>query len=373
MARKSIIDSTGYSGMQDAEDNFIELYQSVGSHTHGEEGDTIVFQIVANEAALPTGTTDGEMAICNASGNRYWWDDDNSKWAVFNGNAYATGSLPAAATYTIETGIIVIDTTTDQVKRYTGSAWETLAASMERAGDNEIDGDHLDIDYSPSNYTPSTTPDEADNADDLAAHLAGVDNQIGTINTTVSGKLTASSNLSDVGTAATAFGNIKQAATDSATGVVELATTAEVNTGTDAARAITPDALAGANIGIRYLQAKVFDWGDNNATGNGKHYFHVPPGLNGMNLVYCHALTIAAGTTGTETIMIHNLTQTADMLSTVISIDDGETGSDTAATPYVIDTSEDDVATNDVIRVDVDSVHTTPATGLVVTLGFQLP
>lgn len=47
-------------------------------------------------------------------------------------------------------------------------------------------------------------------------------------------------NLSDVGNAATAFGNIKQAATESATGVLEKATTSEVVTGTDTDRAVTP-------------------------------------------------------------------------------------------------------------------------------------
>ena len=43
--------------------------------------------------------------------------------------------------------------------------------------------------------------------------------------------------------AATAFSDIKQAATASATGVIELATTAETQTGTDATRAVTPDGL----------------------------------------------------------------------------------------------------------------------------------
>lgn len=46
-----------------------------------------------------------------------------------------------------------------------------------------------------------------------------------------------------VASAATAFSNIKQAATTSATGVVELATDAETITGTDAVRAITPSNL----------------------------------------------------------------------------------------------------------------------------------
>jgi hypothetical protein len=43
---------------------------------------------------------------------------------------------------------------------------------------------------------------------------------------------------------ATAFGAIKQSASDTATGVVELATTAEAITGTDTARAVTPAGIA---------------------------------------------------------------------------------------------------------------------------------
>jgi len=49
-----------------------------------------------------------------------------------------------------------------------------------------------------------------------------------------------SNNLSDVGDAATSFGNIKQAATDSVTGVSELATDAETVTGTATDRVSTP-------------------------------------------------------------------------------------------------------------------------------------
>jgi hypothetical protein len=33
-----------------------------------------------------------------------------------------------------------------------------------------FDGDQLDIDFSPNNYTPDTSPSEASDADDLAAH-----------------------------------------------------------------------------------------------------------------------------------------------------------------------------------------------------------
>lgn len=64
----------------------------------------------------------------------------------------------------------------------------------------------------------------------VAAHVAAMDPH-GDRAYADSTKLAKSSNLSDVGNAATAFGNIKQAATTSATGVVELATNGETVAG----------------------------------------------------------------------------------------------------------------------------------------------
>jgi microcystin-dependent protein len=61
-----------------------------------------------------------------------------------------------------------------------------------------------------------------------------------------SGGLLAANNLSDISNAATAFSNIKQAASESATGVVELATTSECSTGSDTARACTAAGVAAA-------------------------------------------------------------------------------------------------------------------------------
>lgn len=147
----------------------------------------------------------------------------------------------------------------------------------------------------------------------------------------------------------------------------------EVNTGTSLAKFVTPDALAGGNIGIRYIQIICFDFTTDNAIGNGKGYIVIPSGLNGMNLVSVHAKVITAGTTGTEDIQIANVTGVVDMLSTKLTIDSGETASDTAATPAVIDTTHDNVATNDILRIDVDAVQSSVAQGLIVTLGFQLP
>jgi len=58
------------------------------------------------------------------------------------------------------------------------------------------------------------------------------------------GDMLSTQNLNDVADKPTAFANIKQAATLTATGVVELATSAETITGTDPDRAVTPAGLS---------------------------------------------------------------------------------------------------------------------------------
>lgn len=106
------------------------------------------------------------------------------------------------------------------------------------------------------------------------------------------------------------------------------------------------------------------------ATGDGKIYFVIPSYLNNLILKRIHGRVITAGTTGTTDIQIANVTDSVDVLSTKLTIDSGETGSDTAATPAVINTSNDDAATNDLWRVDIDAVSTTAPQGLIITLEF---
>lgn len=72
------------------------------------------------------------------------------------------------------------------------------------------------------------------------------------------GDMLAAQNLNDVADKATAFANIKQAATDSATGVVEKATDAEVQTGTDTTRYVSP-------AGLTAKEASVANWRGNTA------------------------------------------------------------------------------------------------------------
>lgn len=191
-----------------------------------------------------------------------------------------------------------------------------------------------------------------------------------TLATSLTGLLRSDSGVVSVDTDVT---DVVAVASDTAAGKVELATATETTTGTDTGRAVTPDGLAGSDFGIRYAQLVLFDFTTAVTTGNGASYFHVPAAFDGMNLVEVHAEVITAGTTGTSDIQINNVTQVADMLTTKLTIDSGETGSDTAATAAVIDTANDDITENDLLRIDVDAVSTTAPQGLIVTLGFQLP
>jgi hypothetical protein len=107
------------------------------------------------------------------------------------------------------------------------------------------------------------------------------------------------------------------------------------------------------------------------ATGDGQAYFRVPSALNAMNLVAVAAACVTAGTTGTMDIQIANVTDAVDMLTTKITIDSTETDSSTAATPAVIDTTKDDVVTGDMLRIDIDAIHSgTAAKGLIVEMQF---
>jgi hypothetical protein len=66
-------------------------------------------------------------------------------------------------------------------------------------------------------------------------------------------RLEKSQNLADVDDAATAFGNIKQSATTSATGVAETATDGECEAGTDTARYCTPSGVKAAVAGVHTI------------------------------------------------------------------------------------------------------------------------
>jgi hypothetical protein len=111
-------------------------------------------------------------------------------------------------------------------------------------------------------------------------------------------------------------------------------------------------------------------------TGDGKAYFPIPASLNGLNLTVVEARLTTVSSSGIPTIQIARkrlsapgTETTVDMLTTKLTIDASEFSSQ-HATAAVIDTANDDVATGDALRVDID-VAGTGAKGLTVHLTFQ--
>lgn len=113
------------------------------------------------------------------------------------------------------------------------------------------------------------------------------------------------------------------------------------------------------------------------AVADGSGYgrgFPIPIGFNGRDLVEVIAVVGTAGSSGSANLFQLRRVRSGspvDMLSTRLMIDAGEATSETAATPYVINTSNDDVATGDTIYLDIDQLNTTPPQNLTVYLGFR--
>lgn len=152
-------------------------------------------------------------------------------------------------------------------------------------------------------------------------------------------------------------------------GKVRLAAVSETNTGTDNSIAVTPDGLAGSNLGTTGIGVIAVDFTTDVTVADGKVYMPIPAFMAGMNLIRTQAMVITAGTTNATTIDIYNVTDGQDMLSTAISIASGAT----VGTVGTINTTYDDITTNDVLRVDVTTVSTTAPKGLLVVLEFRLP
>lgn len=162
-------------------------------------------------------------------------------------------------------------------------------------------------------------------------------------------------------------------ASDTLAGKVELATISETSTGTDAARAVTPDGLAGSIYGTFIVSVMVTDPNGSAATtGDGKAFWFVPFELDGCDLVSVSMGVTTVSSSGIPTVQIANVSQSADMLSTKLTVDASENHSKTAATPAVIDTGNDDVLFGDLLRFDID-VAGTGCKGICVTMGFRKP
>ena len=156
------------------------------------------------------------------------------------------------------------------------------------------------------------------------------------------------------------------AASQTQPGHAELATAAEINTGTDTGRVMPVDQFVASARNVRYFLYRVLD----PATS------HTVTSTVGGDLELPFTGTITeigawvdtAGTTGTGTIDV-NLNGTTIMTTNKITLDTTEKSSRTAATAPALTTTA--VTAGDLITVDIDGIQTTPAKGLTIRIGIR--
>jgi hypothetical protein len=162
---------------------------------------------------------------------------------------------------------------------------------------------------SPTFANPQVTTIELGHASDttLARGSAGVVTVEGTA------LLRASQNLGDVASAATAFGNIKQAASDTATGVLEIAVQSEMETGTSTTLAVTPGRQhfhpghpkAGGNLdGTGTPAFAAGDYGMGAVTDNGTGNYTLALDTAFANTNYWWTASARAGTTSSSSRLV---------------------------------------------------------------------
>lgn len=115
----------------------------------------------------------------------------------------------------------------------------------------------------------------------------------------------------------------------------------------------------------------VFDASTDCVTGNGGVGFVIPYQLNGYNLIDVLGSVATPGSTNTMNIMVRRARSGVqqDMLSLYLGIASGGY----YARNGTISNTYKDVATGDLLFIDVDTIHGTAAKGLSVALTFQKP
>lgn len=120
----------------------------------------------------------------------------------------------------------------------------------------------------------------------------------------------------------------------------------------------------------RTITIKITDDTTAITTGDGKFIFEVPQELNGTRVVKVRAFISTVSSSGAPNITLYNLTNSQEILSTALTIDESEYSSDTATTPAVINQSTNLFLNRDRVEVNIDGAGT-GAKGLMVYISVQ--
>lgn len=154
----------------------------------------------------------------------------------------------------------------------------------------------------------------------------------------------------------------------------EIAAASDINTGTATDKLVTPDALAGSDLGAQHVCWVIVKSDTVTAVAYGKDAFVVPTAMNGMNItdLTCSVSDLNSASGGSTDVVVRRVrgATAADMTSTACTI----TYTDYTASDETVDTSNDDIQTGDKIFVDVNAVTTGAVQkGLSCTATFAKP
>lgn len=165
-----------------------------------------------------------------------------------------------------------------------------------------------------------------------------------------------------------------EAASVTNAGIVELATTAEIDTGTDSTRAIPVDQFVASDRNIRFIAIRIVEAATDVSVATTVGGDFVMPFTGTLiqsdtKKEFWSAATDTAGTTGTMVVDVHKGGTTV-MTTNKLDIETTEKSTTTATTQPDLTTTA--VTAGDVFTFDVDAIHTTAAKGLTIYMAIRL-
>lgn len=157
-------------------------------------------------------------------------------------------------------------------------------------------------------------------------------------------------------------------------GEIAIATISEVNTGTNATIAVTPDNLAGSLFGQKDIGWTICDSDANTTVADGKKGYAVPQSMGSAELMSCtcSVADLNGATGGTTAVMMRRVRAgvSADMLSVAVTLSHGEYKAHDAT----VDVNNDDLNRGDLLYFDVDAITSGhPHKGLSCTALVSVP
>lgn len=150
--------------------------------------------------------------------------------------------------------------------------------------------------------------------------------------------------------------------------IVELATTSEIDIGTDSTRAMPVDQYVASNRNVRYIQIDPISWTSDNAVGT-KTWNITYRSLFAGTIVWIGAYVETAWTTWSSVWDV-NINGTTIMTTNKLTIESTETSTTDATTQPTLTTTA--ISVWDLVTIDTDSLSTTKPKGLHVYLLIRL-